>query len=521
MSRRGDRPDRRDNPRYYENSRYDDDYQYEDDLHNISFYISYNDHNDYTQNENNNYLNYYPCRKNKYFESIVRNPKYNYLIDNLPTNKIIKNYYIDFKSIDLDDKCRVEYEFNLYSIESFCKIFKQNRLNRKNYINYTHEYKTKNKIFTLLTNCGASIFGGSIRDSFIHDYGKQKFYDYLNKNFNNFYHPDGNYLNNINLIYCDENFHPESYTDRNTIFNDIDAVMNDTHFNNFLLELDSLLIKFEYIKYNNFKEYINIDNLETLISSHVVLTITISNPYVNIIEQLIYHKYITDLGDIIDLDNFKECCFKIDILLCNDNVSVKEVLNKITSNSDFYCNSIYLFNNKLEINEELAIKIKEPCYNSPYEDTVKKNIDIFLKKEIYTTNIINILKKQICEKKAVSINLSKKTEKRIEKIINKGFKITYQQDIFEYIICNDEVCLLCRSDVNKPVQQYDSEETISNNELEENIKSIKFKCCNTYYHSECLLINSNLDIYTKCWHCSKNIDYKHLNRCLETNINDK
>ena len=272
--------------------------------------------------------------------------------------------------------------------------------------------------------------------------------------------------------------------------------MNNDNFKLFLSELDALTVCYDYTKHDNFKEYIDISNLENLVSSYVTLNLTIESPYN---ENMMNHRFAKDYGIKKFLKVFKRCYFKIDILLCHEDVCIKKVLDIITSNSDFYCNSLYLFNNKLEISEENAKKIKEPCYDSLYEDITKRNIDLFLKKDIYKTHTINIVKLQIFEKKAISLNLSKKTEKRISKMEIKNFKLIYNQHIYEYAPGYDNICILCRSEFDD-----------SNTNLEEKRKAIKFKCCNSYYHKECLKELCDLNQYKNCIYCSKITDYEYL-----------
>lgn len=107
-------------------------------------------------------------------------------------------------------------------------------------------YFTQKKIFTLLIESGAGIFGGFVRDYLIHKLGSNSFYDFMNN--------ESSYLfENIPLFYCNKKFHPESYQNRNTISADIDTVMNMKCFESFLSTLDSFNIKYNYTISNNFK----------------------------------------------------------------------------------------------------------------------------------------------------------------------------------------------------------------------------------------------------------------------------
>jgi len=461
--------------------------------------------NDYDEDYRNN---------STYHSSPSKISNYNIDFNYFPLNETIKNYDMNIDiinrpylnnsvnlnnlddSINLDDSNELSNDHNSFYMK--IKMDELINIEKKKYIDNKHEYFTKKKIFTLLNNCGAGIFGGSIRDSLLHDYGANKFYEYINGNVS--------YLNNLNLIYGDNKFHPESFTDRNLIFNDIDTVMNNDHFKLFLLELDLVSVCYDYTKYDNFEDYIDISNLENLVSSYITLNLTIESPYN---ENIANHKFVKNFGIKHFFKNFKRCYFKIDILLCNEGVPIKKVLDIITSNSDFYCNSLYLFNNKLEISEENAKKIKEKEYYSSYKDIIKRNIDVFLKKEIFKTYIINIVKIQILEKKAISLNLSKKTEKRISKMKIKNFKLIYNQYVYEYVIGDDNICILCRSEFDD-----------SNTSLEEPMKAIKFKCCNSYYHKKCLIELCILNQYKNCIYCNKITDYEHINLFLSPTLED-
>ena len=191
-------------------------------------------------------------------------------------------------------------------------------------------------------------------------------------------------------------------------------------------------------------------------------------------------------------NKYKLCSFKIDIILCKENLSIKNVIENITSNSDFFCNALYIYHFSLEINKNIAKYLKEFDFESLQTNEIKKNIDIFLKKKCYTSDVIQIIKKQIYQKEAVVLNLSKKSQMRKNKIISKGYKILYNQYVYDEIFCKDEICLLCRSDI-----------------LEDK-ECIKFKCCNSFFHKECLSDWMKQKEINKCFVCSKSIDCKVL-----------
>ena len=100
----------------------------------------------------------------------------------------------------------------------------------------------------------------------------------------------------------------ESYIDRNTIFNDIDTVMNQNNFKLLLSKLDDFEIKYNYGIHHNFNKYIDIVDVENLISSYIILNIKIDNPFRN------DFKLLRMFGIGIDYP-LKESIIKIDILI--------------------------------------------------------------------------------------------------------------------------------------------------------------------------------------------------------------
>ena len=473
-----------------------DDYHNDRDDYDNERYDRYadNDSDDYDNDRYDRYLNFVEYKSSNFKST------YKESFNSIPINitSSIKNYYTNYDNINLtlsnlnNNNENILEDTNLINLDYIITNIKIK------YIQNKHDYLTKKRIFTLINDSGAGIFGGSLRDSILHDFGSNKFYQYFNHNLINY--------NNLNILYTNKNYHKESYIDRNTIFNDIDTVMNKNNFKLLLSKLEDFEIKYNYCIHHNFNEYIDIIDVENLISSYIVLNITIDNPFRN------DFKLLRMFGIGIEFP-LKESFIKVDILMCKETLSVKNVIDKITSNSDFYCNSLYLFNNKLQINEDISKKLKNIEFNSTYEDNIKKNIDIFLKKEIYMKDIVNIVKNQILKKIAFSINLTKKNEKRITKIKNKGFTIKFNQSIYDNlnyhnVICKNEICILCRSDLFDP------------NENDINNYEIKLKCCSSFYHKECLLEITKTNInFNKCFYCSNKLDYKFLSECLTSNFN--
>ena len=427
--------------------------------------------------------------------------KYNHSLDTIHINPSIRNlhvsseFYITSNNEDNKENENNKEDLDLSLMKEFNKDLNIVHLNyfieseKKRYNENRHRYFTLQKIFTLLIESGAGIYGGFIRDYLLHKYGSSSFYYFMiNKS---------SYLcENIPLFYCNEKFHPESYQNRNTISVDIDTVMNMKRFEYFVSTLDSFNIKYSYTIFNNFKKYINIIDNQDQISKYIIFKIFIDNPFdINNLETFSNFKSV---GNNISFKKYETSVILIDILICNDDVSVKDTLENITSNSDFYCNSLYILYDKLSISESISKKIKVFSFgiDTLYQDDIRRNLDIFLKKNIYTSEVIEIVKKQIFERKAVCLNLSQKKEYRMTKIKSKGFTILVNHNIFEYISCKDEICLLCRSDT-----------------FEGGGKVIKFKCCNSFYHEECLVEYVKKIEIKKCFLCSKYIDgemFKHI-----------
>lgn len=466
----------------------------------------YNDNSDYSDNDNYDqydYLDdYFRDDEDDYslnefihptiYKSTNNNPKYNFEFNNVNFDIFITNLNINKNDLDLKHNKKI-FIGELPTINNLnLNLFQLNDLIEFQKITYAenkHEYFTKKKIFTLILESGGGVFGGFIRDHIIHDYGSILFYDFLE--IENIY----NGMNKlINILYCNKDIYPETYIERNTIFNDIDCIMNMNQFNILKNSLDSFDIKYEYYILNEFNKYMDIIDIKDQIKTFIPLWIYINNPFD--IENLKDFPYSTNFKANLNFKKYKSCVFKLDILICRENILIKDALDNITSNSDFYCNSLYIYNYSLEINKNIAQNLKNQVFTSSFNDENKKNIDIFFKQKFYISDVIEIVKKQIFEKKAVSLNLEKRCQYRIDKMKLKGFNIIYFQSIFDEIYCKDEICLICRS------------------EFLENTLNIKFKCCNSYFHRECLYDWINKKEIKKCFLCSKVVDFNLLKNIL-------
>jgi hypothetical protein len=71
----------------------------------------------------------------------------------------------------------------------------KSKINRNKYIEKKFEFKIKKKIFHLLQDIGAGIYGGSILDEILHEDGSKRFYTFYDKYTND----------NTILLPCDNN----------------------------------------------------------------------------------------------------------------------------------------------------------------------------------------------------------------------------------------------------------------------------------------------------------------------------
>jgi hypothetical protein len=108
----------------------------------------------------------YEDDRNEFKLSSSRNSNYKESFNNISFIKKIKNYYIDHKSIKYSNILNDNIPDLLNNENSFDNKIKMNYLihsEKIKYIENKHDYFTKKKIFSLISYCGAGIFGGSIQ----------------------------------------------------------------------------------------------------------------------------------------------------------------------------------------------------------------------------------------------------------------------------------------------------------------------------------------------------------------------
>ena len=382
----------------------------------------------------------------------------------------------------------------------------KSKINRNKYLEKKFEYKLKDKIFYLLQDLGVGIYGGSILDKILHDDGSKKFYNFYEKytNDNTISIPNDNdniYLYDriilakpMNCTYNDKNFHSETYLNRNTILNDIDCVINQNIFDILLEKIKKIdnSIKIYTTEYNNFNKYIHIKDPTKIIKSYISIYISALNKY-NQISNLLS---ITEYNDAdIDLPIFKPIYFKIDVFIYDyNNSNIFKALNLLSSNADYFCNSLYMINYRLSVNDHITKSIIKPNYESNLIDNNKKCIDMFLKKHLYINNMTSIIKNQILNRYAYPIKCNV-VNKRILKMKSKNFKIFNVYNFFENVILKDEICMLCRDNINN---------------IDENVRLI---CCNSCYHQNCfkeIVYKNKCESCKNCYMCASKINFTYI-----------
>ena len=407
------------------------------------------------------------------------------------------------------------YNFDEKRLKISAFILKKNK--EKNIIkniNLKHKYLSIKKIGNILINqFNGMIFGGYIRDILLHNNGAYCFYKeyckYMNDNVflikkkNNEESFCINTSENENIYYLDKKFHNESYINRNTIPNDIDIVLQEEDFQDFLTYLNKNFNNFYTFKiHKNFNEYMKINDPSCKITSFNTIFINLLNPLNNLKTKISYYEYINLDLEIIS-NTFIPAKIKIQVFTCKKDISKKSVLNILTEGSDFFCNALYYdIDKKINISSKnMKILDNKKIFNSLYKDKIKKKIDIFLQRTIHKNEIIEQVIKQIFERKAIPINEEQLMYKRIKKMKKKHFQVFCNTLYFTKKISNNnhDICIYCRDDI--PI-----------NEI------ISMKCCNSFYHIKCMSqICKNIQYKNKiypCFMCKKNLDLKYIRKYI-------
>ena len=443
-------------------------------------FVSYDSDSNYLESDDDIIPNFFRLNSNmlmsvKQFNSFSKfihlendNPFYNFIdFDNLSDHQkdlFYINYYFNNK--------------NYYRIE----------IKRK-------QYMFSNYIFEILnTEKNIGFFGGLIRDINLHDYGASKFYQEYSK-YKNKKHNSIN-IDSFNLsiqlksqyLYSNYLFDTESFYDRILIFNDIDCIMYSSTFENIINKLTNknndflknIEITIRKIDIN--QEYLNINNPEEVITDYY---------------KIILESAITRNGKI---------SLMIDAFICKEKYSILNLLKNITKKSDFYCNSLFLYQNEIGIDDSIVNKILPEEKNN--DNNPKNKLNNFFNFNLRKKASIDIILEQIYQKKAILID-KYAMKKRFVKMQDKKFTFhdNLEKKFLDFSLLennkNEDICIICTYEIDKKE------------------KYIKLKCCNTNFHTKCFKTSfnntNNLKKFKNCFTCKKSIKYSsilNITRCL-------
>lgn len=335
-----------------------------------------------------------------------------------------------------------------------------------------YTWKLNKLIANIILDNDGIIFGGWVRDSYLHDKYAQEYYS-LDQPDNILYNPN---------FYNDKSFHPELYN-RTLIPNDIDAFMTELNFNKLKEDISKNKLNGYIVKKNNCDKYMdNLDEKYTDNISHITYIINVMDYYkACFIKDLIKKNLNSILHDILKeninefIDKLVDKCsninnIKIDFFVSNDN----KIYEPPFGPPDFECNGLILTKYGYSLSAKLYPEIKGFFDRHEILNKIMKHMENNI--AFYTGD---------CEVKNFDNN-------RIIKFIKKEWNI--EGHYIKYINTTDKYdgyCIICHGEL-------------------ENKDHLKVKCCDARYHSKCLsnAYNNIKDTTTKCIMCKKEI-YLH------------
>ena len=304
------------------------------------------------------------------------------------------------------------------------------------------DWKFKNNLINFCIRNGAKIFGGAVRDKYIHDLHSTKFYELK--------HPVSPVIT-IDFLYNDRSYHPELYG-RWVIPNDIDVSIKEENYTTFI---NSIERNYKYgfgLVQKIFERdpvgYISDLDIEEGKLKHI--RYIISPIDTSRLKDTIRLLKILD-KDVINESNIDKMLLikpvQLDILVVMNTLSnsnIEAPFGKI----DFECNALILDNYGFRLSLEYQKVI----------NTIPPNPIYILQK---FNNILADIEKK--ETNAVNIKWY-----RYDKIKNKGWKIKNTFINFEIKDTEyDGHCIVCH-------------DKMSENDM------IKMMCCDARYHFKCL-----------------------------------
>jgi hypothetical protein len=366
-------------------------------------------------------------------------------------------------------------------------------------------YLDMKKIADKIVSLGAIIFGGYPRDSILKNYYNDMFYKFCQE-----------YPNPIDIFkkeYNNKKCHPESYEGRNTLPKDIDCFVSKSVFN----KIKEMLQANYYVKWK--KDNVSVayfKSIPDIYKDKLVHSSCIIRPNI-----------CTTISSILHLlSNFETVSlikssyvYEIDFIVYQDDNPVT-FIDFITPGLDCVANSIYMLKDIDDAHHsDIVFKtvIKQKHFSSALINPIN-----YLKLRMED---LEFVMKQIYCKETDIANYNIDTH-RIDKLVNKGWKLSFKELIFKYknhsdlntylenfIPNSDDECIICRANFK---------------EGDEDITGIAVrntKCeCKIGYHLVCyatyhLQMTSHQEHFVNCAQCRRKISlYTEEMDILFTNI---
>jgi len=332
------------------------------------------------------------------------------------------------------------------------------------------QWKLNNKLINVIIENDGEIFGGAVRDKYLHDTHSFEFYNIINK----LIEENVQKTIDINALYNDKSFHPELFG-RWVVPNDIDALIHIDKYDNLIEKIkEKMGGEMKKLYSRDLKIYFPNIKIEENQVRHERFHITPIDKK-KIVSLLIDIRKLVpyEMKDyLLNLNCFAKTIQTMKPIILDLIVLLKDVkYDPPFGNIDFECNSLIMDRDSIRLSSQFE-KSQNPSM-----------ITDFL------TKILN----DILQKKAVFIYNNGYSWNRLCKMISKQWTI---EGIFKDIeIVNEPFtghCIICH-------------EVFCN-------KMMKLKCCDSRYHPKCLLIamesgTSSILSKSKCIMCQKNKSY--------------
>jgi hypothetical protein len=348
---------------------------------------------------------------------------------------------IDYDSTDesvTNDICDICYGKSNFLLNDFHNLLLKNSkhldLDLKKY-----DWKIKKNLIEIILKNNGILFGGCVRDIYLHEIHSSKFYSKF----------DENYII-TNEDYNNKHIYPETEK-RMLIPTDIDAFMYEKDYVSFInLLKEKYNFGIRKIIDNNDTSYFNNsqDNIKHYKFEITPMCSFYDKPKRKIIsnifnKSILKMNYVNDLITFIikTINNIPFKTFNLDLIVIKNENNEPPFGNDL----DFECNGLLMDNNGLRLSSLITKKI----YNDP------------IKKHLYLNRVLEDSLNNIA--KCITYN-----ENRFNKMLKKKWKIDLKSKNIDFIqeSYNDGHCIICHDKCHK--------------------NHFKLKCCDSRYHMNCL-----------------------------------